>query len=245
MEGSRSVRTPPYWFLGFGWVLLTLLLVAFVILLGIRQAKLDFIRRTEGLHDRLVQRVLSNEVVLAGFSAYFSVAEKTSFQEVRAYARTMLKQYSWIYQLEAQIRVAPPDLEAFEGRMRAAGYPDYKVRTFGYETDRRWHAVNARPCYYPIYFMEPLIPQATPVLGLDILSVPNFQRALASVFRTGRAAASPPFQTYPTSTTTAARGRVARSARRRSRLPSTTLPASSSSFLRSTTPTTEPDASTA
>lgn len=194
MEGSRSVRTPPYWFLGFGWVLLTLLLVAFVILLGIRQAKLDFIRRTEGLHDRLVQRVLSNEVVLAGFSAYFSVAEKTSFQEVRAYARTMLKQYSWIYQLEAQIRVAPPDLEAFEGRMRAAGYPDYKVRTFGYETDRRWHAVNARPCYYPIYFMEPLIPQATPVLGLDILSVPNFQRALASVFRTGRAAASPPFE---------------------------------------------------
>lgn len=194
MEGRRSVRTLPYWLLGFGWILLSLFLIIFVILLGIRHAKLDFIRRTEGLHDRLVQRVLSNEVVLAGFSAYFSVGEKTGFRGVRDYARRMLEQYPRMYQLEAQIRVAPPDLEAFERRMRAAGYADYRVRTFNYETDHRWHQVDARPIYYPIFFMEPLTPKATPVLGLDTFSVPNFQNALASVFRTGRPAASSPFE---------------------------------------------------
>ncbi|MFZ0258350.1 MAG: CHASE domain-containing protein [Gammaproteobacteria bacterium] len=167
MKGSRSARTLPYWFLGFGWVLLSLFLIALVIFLGIRHAKLEFIRSTEALHDRLVQRILSNEVVLAGFSAHFSVGRKIGSREARAYARTMLEQYPHIYQLEAQIKVASSELAAFERRMRAAGYPNYTVRTFNYETDRRWQEIDARPFYYPIYFMEPLTPQTTPVLGLD------------------------------------------------------------------------------
>ena len=194
MQGSRSVRTLPYWFLGFGWVLLGLLLIVFVILLGIRHAKLDFIRRAEALHDRLVQRVLSNEVVLEGFSAYFSVGKEISFHEVRAYARKMREHYPHIYQLEAQTKVASSDLAAFERRMRAAGYPNYKVRQFNYETDRRWQEVTPQPVHYPIYFMEPVIPEAEPVLGLDVFSLPHLRKAIVKVACTGRTVVSSPVQ---------------------------------------------------
>ncbi len=194
MKGSRSARTLPYWFLGFGWVLLSLFLIALVIFLGIRHAKLEFIRSTEALHDRLVQRILSNEVVLAGFSAHFSVGRKIGSREARAYARTMLEQYPHIYQLEAQIKVASSELAAFERRMRAAGYPNYTVRTFNYETDRRWQEIDARPFYYPIYFMEPLTPQTTPVLGLDVFSLSHLQEAIVNVARSGRTVASSPVE---------------------------------------------------
>lgn len=194
MEGFRSGRVAPYWLLGFGWVLLGLCLMVLVLLVNIRQAEQDFIRGTNELHDRLVQRLSSSEVVLAGFAAHFSVKEGINPSKVRRYARKMLEHYPHIYQLEAQIKVAAAELEAFEARMRNAGYPRYKVRSFNYESDRRWQDVSPRAFYYPIYFMEPLIPEAVPVLGLDVFSLAHLRKAIVEVARTAQMVASSPLE---------------------------------------------------
>jgi diguanylate cyclase (GGDEF)-like protein len=86
------------------------------------------------------------------------------------FSRTLLRLYPNIYMFEISQRIAHDDRSKLEARMRAAGYPDFTIHEFGYDSDRLVRVSATQPAYQPIVFMEPQPADARDVLGLDLNS---------------------------------------------------------------------------
>ncbi|MCU0766296.1 MAG: diguanylate cyclase [Gammaproteobacteria bacterium] len=135
------------------------------------------------------------EAALEGFASFLAAVPDSTYGEARRFARLLREHYPDIYMLEIARRVPGEAREELERTMRAAGYPDFIVHTFGYESDRRPHVSPPKPVYYPIIFIEPELPQALGVLGLDLGDTSSLLTdALERSFTQRGHAASRPFR---------------------------------------------------
>jgi diguanylate cyclase (GGDEF)-like protein len=91
-------------------------------------------------------------------------------------------------------KVSQDQLKGFTEYYRRTVDPEFEVKAFGYETDRRWQPVKDTAYHMPIVFMEPCPPESRKVLGLDISSNGVFMRALEESVRLKRSIASDLFK---------------------------------------------------
>jgi len=144
--------------------------------------------------DHLDKEMIGNDTVLRGFSALFGSVGGTDPTTASRYARQVTKANPQIFSLEIVQAVEKGRLAEFVAQKRRAGIPNFSVKSFSYDADRKWQAPKDKPIYYPIVFREPMSAGAEDVLGLDADSVPFLRQAMTESLRRRTPVASHPFR---------------------------------------------------
>ncbi len=177
------------------WLVATAALLGLVLTLEAREAEKRFRQQANLAFATLHEKVHVNEVVLEGFAAALRSLPPIDDGRVREYARAMLARYPHIFKLAVSPRVPGEHRAAFEAQMQAMGYPEFRVRTFAYDTDRAWRPAPPAEVHYPVAFLEPdtASPERT-ILGLDAFSAPQLRAALTEALDRNGTASTVPFE---------------------------------------------------
>ena len=178
----------------FFWLMLLVMVMAGIILSDINSAKHLHINSVNSHYQQVSDRVRTNEAVLDGFAALVSSMHDIDQPHIREYAKEMLKQYPHIFMFEIVEAVPYAKLDAFIKRYRATVNPDFKLKRFGYETDRKLKPIKNQDMYLPVIFMEPFPPESQEVLGLDLLSNDFFNRSFSKNLPYKRSVITEPFE---------------------------------------------------
>lgn len=186
-----------YYTLGFTlWFLATLGAFVLVLRTSVEFTEREFKDYAEGIHTHLRDKLSSNEVVLYGFASFLGAIGETARDSTRTYARAILERHPHIYMLEIVRKLPRRELESYSAQLRRAALPNFRIRQFGYQKDRQWHPLPEKDTYYPIVFMEPELPQATELYGLDMDSQTGLKEALLRSEEENIPVSSAPFQTF-------------------------------------------------
>lgn len=176
-------------------LLTTSFISSLIISASYQRSQNNFYDKAHLVYQNLIETALVNKVVLDGFvSLVGNLDEFPNYQTIRSYAQQVQSEYPHIYMLELQQAVYQEDTTSFEKAMMDSGITDYSIKSFSYEADRKWVPLPDRAIYYPLTFMEPQLPEAIDVLGLDVLSVPFLSRALNDAINHNGVFASKPFE---------------------------------------------------
>ena len=192
---ASSFRSSGFYIVALvGWVAMTLLAIYVAGNAAIKDTELQFRHETAEITTELRQKLHANEAVLSAFAAFLSAVEGGDRDSAVRFTRSMLNAYPHIYMLEVGRRVRAEDARAFERQMRESWQSSFHIRTFNYSGNREWGDVGAKSEYWPIVFMYPDFPEARPVLGLDLASVPHLAKSLDRSRRGPLTVSSPPFR---------------------------------------------------
>lgn len=175
------------------WVAFCITITCFFVFTSINDAQSDFVQFSNAYSEHIYDKVNSNKIILNGFAALFGALGNEDSKEASIYARQVIEDHPHIFSLEIVQTVPRNGLAKFALQQRKAGHPNFKIKTFSYDTDRKWHDTEDKPIYYPIVFMEPMRPGSEDVLGLDIGSVALLHPAMLKSIRKQGAVSSPPF----------------------------------------------------
>jgi len=165
-----------------------------IVALDLQRAEKKFTDHANIHFHQANERVHINESVLEGFAAMVSTTHDLDTVRIRSYAQKMIRQYPHIFRFEIVEKVSHDQLKGLTEYYRRTVDPEFEVKAFGYETDRRWQPVKDTAYHMPIVFMEPCPPESRKVLGLDISSNGFFMRALEESVRLKRSISSDPFK---------------------------------------------------
>jgi len=139
-------------------------------------------------------KMVSSETILKGFSALFSAVGNTEPNKVSSYVNQVIKSNPHIFALEIIQKITKDQLSTFIAKKRSQGIENFSVKSFSYDTDRKWYALKEKAFYYPIIFMEPMPSGSENVLGLDMGSIPFLQQAMTESIQRRISIASHPFR---------------------------------------------------
>jgi diguanylate cyclase (GGDEF)-like protein len=177
------------------WLSLCIGAMAFVVIKNIRDVENDVSQYGDAYSDHLNKEMVSSETILRGFSALFGAVGASDPAKASRYVRQVIEHNPQIFALEVVQTVANNRLSDFVATKRHNGFPDFSVKSFSYDSDRKWQALDKnKPFYYPIVFMEPMPPGSEDVLGLDVDSVPFLQKAMNKSLQLRMSVASHPFR---------------------------------------------------
>jgi len=176
------------------WAILFVTVMSGIVAVDLQRAEKKFAEHANMHFQQANDRVQINEAVLEGFAAMVSTSNSHDRTRIRKYAQKMLKQYPHIFMFEIVEKVSHDQLTGFTEYYRRTFDPEFEVKAFGYETDRRWQPVKEKSYHMPIVFMEPCPPESRKVLGLDISSNGFFMRSLEESVRLKRSISSEPFK---------------------------------------------------
>jgi CHASE1-domain containing sensor protein len=176
------------------WFLLTLIGIGYVVRDSFAPVEGSFRRYAEAATAELRDTLKANEAVLAGFGSFLSAVAANDGPGVRRYSALVLAAYSHIYTLGVVREVNRQDREKFELHFRANGDNQFSIRTFSYDGTRNWSIAPAKPLYQPIVFVWPEFWNVTPVVGVDMDSVPHLREPLLEARARQVAISSRPFK---------------------------------------------------
>lgn len=179
----------------FAWAALAVFAALLVVQRDLGATKLHFDEHADRIFENIQQKLMLSQSILDGFVAVLSVESGHDYRDAAAYAHRMLAAYPDIYAIEAVRRVPNPRLHDPGAYRTHPPVSEMKIKTFDYDAGRKWRPVSEdRPFYYPIVFMEPPIPGALDVLGLDVNSVDFLASVMEAAAEKGRPVAGDPFQ---------------------------------------------------
>lgn len=176
------------------WLFLCFGAAAIVVERNIRDVEAGLTQYGDAYSDHLDKLMVSSETILKGFSALFGAIGHTDPVKASTYVRAVIESNPQIFALEIVESVERNQLETFVARMRREGVPNFSVKSFSYDSGRKWEALDEKDFYYPIVFMEPMPPGSEDVLGLDVESVPFLRRAMVESLQHRTPVASHPFR---------------------------------------------------
>jgi diguanylate cyclase (GGDEF)-like protein len=175
------------------WAALAILAALFVVQRDLGAARMRFEAHADQVFEHVQQQLTLSQSILDGFVAVLGLTRGDDYGDAATYARKMLAAYPDIYAIEVVRRVPNARLNDPSAYRTHPPLAEVQVKTFGYGADRKWRPVSEdRPFYYPIVFLEPPIPGALDILGLDVNSV-DFLAAImeAAAKREGPVAGDP------------------------------------------------------
>lgn len=176
------------------WLSFCIGVAATVVVLDIRNVEADLMQYGDAYSDHLNKEMVSSETILKGFSALFGAVGRTDPAKASRYVQQVIESNPQIFALEIVQKVAKSELVAFVAGKRRDGNPSFSVKSFSYDSDRKWQALKEKLFYYPIVFMEPMPSGSEDVLGLDVESVPFLRQAMAESLQRRVPVASHPFR---------------------------------------------------
>lgn len=150
------------------WLAVTAATFALYLSHSLQAARLHFHHIESAAYEQIAHKLVVAETVLDGFAAFHSDGESIVQSRSRRYARQVLQRFPHIYALEVVQRVSQAEVPGLELRMRAAGFPNFRLHAPPGEVMTEQHY------YYPVVFAEPLPPRFDQVMGLLV----DYQRFL-------------------------------------------------------------------
>ena len=151
---SISIRT--YFISLTLWLSMWAGAAAIVIVLNIQDVKKDLFQHGDAYSDHLNKAMVSSETILKGFSALFGAVGNTAPDKASRYVKQVIEANPQIFALEIVQVVTKSQLSTFVDMKRRNGIPNFNVKSFSYDTDRKWQALEEKDSYYPLVFMEPM-----------------------------------------------------------------------------------------
>lgn len=176
------------------WLSLCFGAAAIVIELNIRDVEKNLTQYGDAYSDHLDKEMVSSETILKGFAALFGAVGGTDVAKASRYVRQVVEANPHIFALEIVQAVARNQLVEFVASKRRDGIPNFTVKSFSFNSDRKWQALNEKDFYYPVIFMEPMPSGSEDILGLDVESVPFLRRAMTESLQRRAPVASHPFR---------------------------------------------------
>jgi len=176
------------------WLSLCFGAEAIVIVLNIRDVEKDLTQYGDVYSDHLNKGIVSSEAILKGFSALFGVVGSTVSDKASRYARQVIETNTQIFALEIVQVVTKSQLAKLVAMKRSNGISNFSVKSFSYDSDRKWQALEEKDTYYPIVFIEPMQSGSEEDLGLDMESVPFLKQAMTESLQRRAPVASHPFR---------------------------------------------------
>ena len=176
------------------WLLFLLIVMSGIIQSDLNSAKQRFIDSINSHYKQASDRARTNDTVVEGFAALVSTMQELDQQVIRKYARQILNHYPHIFRFEITETVPFEKLETFSRHYRNTVDPDFKIKAFTYETDRKLKPIEKQALYMPIVFMEPFPPESREVLGLDLYSHDFFSRSLKKYSQYKHSVITEPFK---------------------------------------------------
>jgi len=178
----------------FAWLALCLFGLYMVVASEVKQAEQQFAQDINELSTELQQKLLANEAVLSGFSAFLQAVDQTDQDATALYAAAALAPYPHIYMLEVAREIPSAEKSNLESSIRNAGQRDFSIRNFP-DTSRHPEIKEASAAMlWPIVFMFPALPAAQKIYGIRLESVHHLKATLRLASQLGRAVASPTFR---------------------------------------------------
>jgi diguanylate cyclase (GGDEF)-like protein len=177
----------------FAWIILVVIISCFVIKSNIDSAKDAFNSQTAALYNLIDEKVKINETVAESFAATVSTLGAQDYERFRVYAKQMSARYPHIFMFEIVEKILNKDKDDFEDYFQNNIFRDFNIKTFSYETDRKWEELKDKEYYMPITFMEPFLPGSQKVLGLDVSSNTFLVESLQSSVETHSSVSTRPF----------------------------------------------------
>ncbi|MDR9435625.1 MAG: diguanylate cyclase [Thiohalophilus sp.] len=195
MKGNPRLRpiTRLYLLILVVWFFFVAVLIGFIIDSEVNKYRQQFQRSGDALYDQLGSKVEINEAVIEGFASLLASRSRHEWEQLRHYARRMIKRYPHIHTFEVARHVRLNELSHFVAEMRRNVEPDFRIADFDFNDRRQWRKVARAEHYYPVVFMEPMQTHNRAILGLDLGSVDMFRQALKQSYKQGGSVASPPF----------------------------------------------------
>ncbi len=175
------------------WFVLLVLVSYVVVLVELRSMEQTFRQEIGDQLQHISHHVHVTESVAEGFAAVVGMTDQLDRQRTSIYLRQVLNRYPHILMGEAAVRVAAADLPLLINEMQAAGYPEFKVRSFGFDSDRKWKSAKPAQFHTPIIYLEPMPAESHKILGLDLESNTLVRNSLAQSERVGKPLATHPF----------------------------------------------------
>lgn len=176
------------------WLSLCAGAIAAVVSLNIRDVEKSLTQFGDAYADYLDKEMVGSETILKGFSALFGSVGSADSAMAARYVSHVIEANPQIFALEVVQTVAKSQLAEFVARKKRDGIPGFAVKSFSFDSGRKWLAPQEKPFYYPIVFMEPMRPGSEDILGLDVGSVPFLQQAMLEALRRRAPVASHPFR---------------------------------------------------
>lgn len=178
----------------FAWLVLCLFGLYMVVASEIKRAEQQFAQDINELSTDIQQKLLANEAVLSGFSAFLQAVDETDLAATTRYAAAALAPYPHIYMLEVAREIPSAEKSNLESSIRRAGQSNFSIRNFP-DTSRHPEIKEASSAtIWPIVFMYPAVPAVQEIYGIRLESVPYLKATLNFAGQFGRAVASPTFQ---------------------------------------------------
>lgn len=175
------------------WFVLLVLTSYVVVLVELRAMEQTFRQEIGDQLQHISHRVHVTESVAEGFAAVVGMSHQLDRERTSTYLRQVLNRYPHILMGEVAVKVAAADLPLLINEMRAAGYPEFKVRGFGFDSDREWKTAKPAPFHTPIIYLEPMPAETQKILGLDLESNALLRNSMAESKRVGKPVATYPF----------------------------------------------------
>jgi PAS domain S-box-containing protein len=137
--------------------------------------------RAEGIRAALEERMITYEQVLRGGVGFFEASNKVTRAEWKKYVETLQinKSFPGIQGIGFSLRIAPEDLDKHIQKIRAEGFPQYKIRPEG-----------EREEYTSIIYLEPFTERNKSAFGYDMFSQSVRRTAMEKARDTGDTAIS-------------------------------------------------------
>jgi diguanylate cyclase (GGDEF)-like protein len=151
-----------------GWAMLFVIFFSFVVNREMNEIEAKFQNIHNTIHRHIADTVKIFEVSIESFASVLALEQSGDFKRARQFAQQLRSHYPDIFMFEVAQRVLQSERDELEKSMRQAGYSDFIIHTFGYDTDRKTHLSPVKDVYYPIVFIEPEQKESLTVLGLDL-----------------------------------------------------------------------------
>ena len=127
--------------------------------------------------DRIRDVIQTTQITLSMLTGYHQSAEFTDASGLTALLETVLEKNPFIHSISYQSWVPAEGKELFGQETRQQGVPGYRIRAEK-EGVARPHLLGGRRGYLPVSFIEPLTQRNAALLGMDLLSLSQADKAI-------------------------------------------------------------------
>lgn len=145
------------------WSIATLLFIGSALLLEYRRLESRFDTIVNDLSHHIGQQLQSREMVLESFAHYLSTLPQMDLSRTREFAARLHQHGPDFYMLALASRVPATERPMFEERMRERESRGFNIHPL-HENE-----TPASPAYYPVVLLEPEVPVARALLGMDMV----------------------------------------------------------------------------
>lgn len=177
---------------GLLWLLLSVLIALSFASRAILAAQQQFNVVAQKVSEQISHTLLANETALDSYATFSLVSGSRDNAIDRFYTRQLLSHYPQIVSFQRLEKVPLGQQDAFIKSMRARYGSNLSLHAYGSMAKPATTDLYNEKNYFPIAFIEPLVPAQANLLGADITSSPSLKEALLEVIRKGGVATSSP-----------------------------------------------------